>query len=380
MAVFPHAIRNFYLANKGKIEDGTIGAFFKNFLFGNKGKIEDGTIGALGKNVLFGNESKTEKSSGVAPKGNSSPTTTQSGTGKIGAVGAAAQKDEELVNSAIRDIRNGKYTTQERKAAIERFQARIDKAVTAGVVPSQKDQQTFLNLREARAFDAYRSIKEQAKNPNAPAIVKDIASRPYEKDMYNPWKNFKRYDGDTILRVYGLSRPERMFDDQKDQKLQEIMREHPAARIAIEKTYGTTITPFRSPANAPTPSQEKSIDAMNNITKSKEWGPWDVQKPTARFKQYPDEPLNPRISKVTPFVDENTIYLNMTVDGKDKTLTVSNKNTVDAFHAGALPLNVLANKSLVLAEGMQADLHSRFEMAMDEQRGQQQGRSQGFQR
>ena len=99
-----------------------------------------------------------------------------------------------------------------------------------------------------------------------------------------------------------------------------------------------------------------------------------------KFKQYPDEPLNPRISRVTPFVDKNTIYLDMIVDGKEKNLTVSNKNTVDAFNAGALPLNVLANKSLAVAETMQANLQSRFELIMDEQRGQEQSQSVGIRR
>ena len=332
------------------------------------------------KESLTGKESKTEKSSGVAAKGNSSPSTVQSGTGKIGEVGASAQKDEELVNSAIRDIRSGKYTTQEQKAALARFQARIDHAVAAGVVPSQKDQQTFLNLREARAYGSYQSIREQAKDPKALAIVKDIASRPYQKDMSNPWKDFKGYDADTVLKIYSRSNVDKMSDWQKDQVLTDIIRKNPAARTAIEKTYGTTVIPFKSPTNAPKPSEEKAIDAMNNITKSKDWGPWSAQNSTAKFKQYPDESLNPRISKVTPFVDANTVYLNMVVDGKEKNLTVSNKNTVDAFNAGVLPLNVLVNKSLAVAETMQANLQTRFELILDEQRGQEMGQSQGFHR
>ena len=99
-----------------------------------------------------------------------------------------------------------------------------------------------------------------------------------------------------------------------------------------------------------------------------------------KFKQYPDEPLNPRISKVTPFVDENTVYLNMTVDGKEKNLTVSNRNTVDAFNAGALPLNVLANKVLEMTDRLQVNLQNRFEMTLEEQRGQEMAQSQGFHR
>ena len=191
--------------------------------------------------------------------------------------------------------------------------------------------------------------------------------------MSNPWKDFKGYDADTILKIYSRDNVGKLSDWQKDQILTDIMRKNPAARTAIERTYGTTVTPFRSPANAPTPSQEKAVDAMNNITKSKEWGPWDAQKPSAaKFKQYPDEPLNPRIKNARAFVDENTVYLNMTVDGKEKSLTVTNKNTVEAFHAGALPLNVLANKALAVTEGLQANLSSRFELRMDEQRGQEQ--------
>ncbi len=106
----------------------------------------------------------------------------------------------------------------------------------------------------------------------------------------------------------------------------------------------------------------------------------NYNKVQGRFKQYPDEPLNPRISRVTPFVDENEVILNMVVDGKEKTLSISNKNTVDAYHAGALPLYVLANKALELTESMQADLHSRFELSMDEQRDREQEQSQGFHR
>ena len=343
-------------------------------LFGDKDPKEtlDNGVGKTAKEVITGNESKTSKSSSVAPKGNNSPTTTQSGTGKIGEVGAAAQKDEELVNSAIRDIRSGKYTTQEQKAAIERFQTRIDNAVAAGRVPSQRDQQTFLNLREARAYGVYQSFQEQAKNPNAPAIVKDIASRPYQKDMSNPWKNFKGYDADTILKIYTRRNVDKMSDWQKNQVLTDVMQKHEGARTAIEKMYGTTAIPFKSPDNAVKPSEREATKAMDNIAKGTAWSA------AGKFKQYPDEPLNPRIKNARAFVDENTVYLNMTVDGKEKSLTVTNKNTVEAFHAGALPLNVLANKALAVTEGLQANLSSRFELSMDEQR--EQDMSQGIHR
>ena len=99
-----------------------------------------------------------------------------------------------------------------------------------------------------------------------------------------------------------------------------------------------------------------------------------------KFKQYPDEPLNPRIKDVRAFVDKDEIALRMTVDGKEKWLNIRNKNTVDAYNAGAIPDNVLANKSLAVAESMQANLQSRFEMVLDEQRGQGQADNQGLHR
>jgi heat shock protein HtpX len=77
-----------------------------------------------------------------------------------------------------------------------------------------------------------------------------------------------------------------------------------------------------------------------------------------------------------PYVE---IY-SMQVDGKEKNFTVSNKNTVEAFHAGTLPLNVLANKALSLSENLQANLQNRFDMFMDAQRSQDMSQSQGFHR
>lgn len=321
----------------------------KKVFLGNKEPEEvfDSPVVNRVKELIVGKESKISKGEGVESGGSTSPASAQTGTSKIGAVAFTAQKDEELVNSAIRDIRSGKYTTQEQKAAIERLQARIDKAVTTGVVPSLKDQHAFLNLREARAYGSYLRFKEEAKLPNAPAIVKDIASRPYQKDMTNPWKNFKEYDIETVLKVYGVTHPENLSNKQKELRLEKIMREHEGVRTIIEK---------------------KNQDAS------------DVQNSSSKYKQYPNVPLNPRISKVIPFVDENTVYLQMTVDGKEKNLAVSNKNVVDAYHAGALPLNYLANYSLAVSENRQADLQNYFEKSMDAFRSQDQNQFQGFRR
>ena len=85
-----------------------------------------------------------------------------------------------------------------------------------------------------------------------------------------------------------------------------------------------------------------------------------------KFKQYPDEPLNPRIRDVRAFVDRDEINLRMTVDGKEKWLNIRNKSTVDAYNAGAIPDNVLANRALNFHDGLYANLSSRFEMRMGE--------------
>ena len=85
-----------------------------------------------------------------------------------------------------------------------------------------------------------------------------------------------------------------------------------------------------------------------------------------KFKQYPDEPLNPRIRDVRAFVDRDEINLRMTVDGKEKWLNIQNKSTVDAYNAGAIPDNVLANRALNFHDGLYANLASRFEMRMGE--------------
>lgn len=98
------------------------------------------------------------------------------------------------------------------------------------------------------------------------------------------------------------------------------------------------------------------------------------------WKHYPDEPLNPRIGKVIPFVDEGGVYLKMTVDGKEKDITIYNKNTVDAFNAGVLPLNVLANRALEKSESMQVNAQNRFEMDIHENLEPSQAQSFSFRR
>lgn len=101
-----------------------------------------------------------------------------------------------------------------------------------------------------------------------------------------------------------------------------------------------------------------------------------------KFKLYPDEPLNPRISKARAVfgLGDNNIRLIMVVDGKLKSFDISDKNTVAAFKTGVLPLNVLANKALNVSENMQSDLSSMFERNLDRLRGQEQERETGLRR
>lgn len=396
----------------------------------------------------------------------------------IGAVGYASMKEMETVTSAIGDLRKGKFTTQEQKAALDRLQSRIDHAVAAGVVPSVQDQKAYTDLQEARAFGAYQSIREQAKDPKAPAIVKDIASRPFQYDKSNPWEDFNGYDAETVLKVYGVSRPDQMNVRQKEAKLEEIMREHEAARTAIEKKYGTTVTPFKTPDNAPKAGTQQSsslfvstfpavtlgysfqdrkgeivnrtFDARaarviggslilfedaasagkaycedGRLYNMKNGHPFDnlsmndkkvvlgvlrksgdlqavraAEKSisgqssgiplafgavggnamtfSSRFKHYPDEPLNPRIGNVTPCVDGNSLTLRMNVDGKERSIVVNNRNTVEAFNAGAVPLNVLANRSLEAAERQQQAVTGRIGMSSEEQLSQDPSQRKGI--
>ena len=264
------------------------------------------------------------------------------------------QKDYELVDSYVRKLRNGEITNKEQYNAFQKLQTNIDAAVANGMVPSPKQQQAYTNYLEARDYKNYLNIKAEAKDSNASQIVKDIASRPYQNKTTNPWENFKKYDKDTLLKIHGLSHPEVLKEDIKNNILNDMMKTNEAVRIAIAKEYGV-LTPMA-------------------------WGtndkPWNPEK----YKRYPDEPLNPRISKVTPFVDENTVYLNMIVDGKEKNISVFNKNTVDAFHAGAIPINVLANKALELAETKQINLESNIQIGISEIHEQNQNQNTGMRR
>lgn len=397
-------------------------------------------------------------------------------TSNIGAVGYTSMKEMETVTSAIGDIRKGKFTTREQKAALERLQSRVDHAVAAGIAPPVQDQKAYTDLLEARAFGAYQSIREQARDPKAPAIVKDIASRHFLYEKSNPWEDFDGYDAETVLKVYGVSRPDRMTVRQKEAKLEEIMREHESARSAIEKKYDTAVTPFKTPDNAPKTgvrqdsslfvstfpavtlgysfqdrkgeilnrtfdaraarviggrlilfedaasagkayyedgrfynmknchpfdnlsmndknvvlgvlrkngdlqavrAAERSIAGLSSgMPRAFSFAEGNVAFPS-RFKHYPDEPLNPRIGSITSSVQGGSLTLRMTVDGKDRSIVVNNRNTVEAFNAGAVPLNALANRSLEAAERLHSAVIGQMDTSPEAQQSQDASQRKG---
>lgn len=264
------------------------------------------------------------------------------------------QKDYELVDSYVRKLRNGEITNKEQYNAFQKLQTNIDAAVANGMVPSPKQQQAYTNYLEARDYRNYLNIKAEAKDSNASQIVKDIASRPYQNKTTNPWENFKKYDKDTLLKIHGLSHPEVLKEDIKNNILNDMMKTNEAVRIAIAKEYGV-LTPMA-------------------------WGtndkPWNPEK----YKRYPDEPLNPRISKVTPATGKNEVFLNMVVDGKEKHFSVTNKHIVDALNAGAVPINVLANRVLEMTENRQMSLDGKIVMGINEIHEQNQNQNTGMRR
>lgn len=62
---------------------------------------------------------------------------------------------------------------------------------------------------------------------------------------------------------------------------------------------------------------------------------------TARYQQYENEPLNPRIEK--PVLKGRSMLA--TIDGVPSVITISD-NVIDAYEKGAIPLNTLANAVL----------------------------------
>ena len=66
------------------------------------------------------------------------------------------------------------------------------------------------------------------------------------------------------------------------------------------------------------------------------------QHPTKDYKRYADEPLNQRLQD--PAMKGNTLVVQ--IDGVPQVVTIQSDTVLDAYHKGALPLNVLSNAVL----------------------------------
>ena len=75
-----------------------------------------------------------------------------------------------------------------------------------------------------------------------------------------------------------------------------------------------------------------------------------------RYKQYADEPLNPRMAGVS--IQGNALIC--TIDRVPSTISLP-PATVAAYEAGALPLNTLANAILVRHDAMQNELAMQYQ-------------------
>lgn len=322
---------------------------FKKVFFGDKEPEEvlDSGVAKTAKEILVGKGSKPGKSGGATPGGevfNDNATHLKMFGGRD--VDVVPTRNGALLQvSGVGAKNEGGFSISMDKQEYAKFSA-LDES------HQKKFVENYLQQYAPNRF------KELSGNKN----VANYWSQVGDKKLYAP------------VTTAEVNKLKSLSGQEKDAYFKELLKEkNPQqykAMINAEKAVAAD-KKIRDVAQTPW-QRDGSTTQRSNSQDGPAWG--------KRFKQYPDEPLNPRISKVTPFVDENTIYLNMTVDGKEKNLTVSNKNTVDAFNAGALPLNVLANKVLSVAENLQVDLQSRFSMALDAQRSQDQSLSQGFHR
>lgn len=260
---------------------------------------------------------------------------------------------QDIIEAAVENIKHGKPLETTQFVEIEKLKARIYQAVLEGRVPSTADQMSFMRIREAQAYNR----------------------KPHTVNMRNPWEDFHGYDKNTLISIFSNKNPVFMSEEGKDKTLENIMKNYKAVRNAIENKYGTTTPPFKTPWNAPETGSKEAQESMRKITNLK---PWRNENQTTHFKEYADEKLNPRISKVIPFVDNNSVLLKMTVDGQEKNISITSKNAVSAFNAGVLPVNVLANKALAVYESKKIANEMSFNEKLDEQIKNEDGILKGF--
>lgn len=82
---------------------------------------------------------------------------------------------------------------------------------------------------------------------------------------------------------------------------------------------------------------------------------------TAQYRHYPDEPLNPRI--VNPVLQGNTLIA--TIDRVPCTVQL-NQTVADAYRAGALPLNTLANAVLAQSDRLRQIASQNYDNSQQE--------------
>ena len=88
-----------------------------------------------------------------------------------------------------------------------------------------------------------------------------------------------------------------------------------------------------------------------------------IMPSAARYKQYPDEELNPRI--VNPHVEGNVLIVD--IDHVPRIVTMP-PTLADAYQSGAIPLNTLANHILAKSEQMQQTITKEQEPQVDASR------------
>ena len=92
----------------------------------------------------------------------------------------------------------------------------------------------------------------------------------------------------------------------------------------------------------------------------------DAHRPTVRYRQYDDEELNPRISGAA--IRGNTLIA--TIDNVPCSVMLP-ENAAQAYAAGALPLNTLANAVLARHDRMKAMAEDNYRSLEIEQERQQ---------
>lgn len=88
-----------------------------------------------------------------------------------------------------------------------------------------------------------------------------------------------------------------------------------------------------------------------------------IMPSAARYKQYPDEELNPRIGN--PHVEGNVLIVD--IDHVPRIVTMP-PTLADAYQSGAIPLNTLANHILAKSEQMQQTINKEQEPQVDASR------------